>query len=354
MSERSEIITESDSSKLKEVKSSRAALSRHSKSRSMINIRPKTAKISSKEEIPSLNLKASPQESNSVSQSRPISSYQHRASSLPLADEQSPKSVKCRLSEDDIPIISEADHKLGNCYCHYCTCKKHICPEDYRRGMAVSSMYSSIYKHDYIKKFAPKSYPLYNMSNYMSRSGKIDFMTINRQDYKPFHRSITKGSRSDKELIKPVKFVASTSYANEFPNWGAVEFIHMKKVYSPYEESSTKLSNITTYSEAFCKKPQENSTSVVTDSTVSSIKTASNFNPVTSSKVFLGETTCMRDYKPTKKHNYATHVKASSQDNISVVSSASRFITNYGAEFVPKEIPKRLIKKKEFLWKAYR
>jgi hypothetical protein len=34
----------------------------------------------------------------------------------------------CPLDDDDLPAVSEMQHKVGNCYCHHCNCNNHQCP----------------------------------------------------------------------------------------------------------------------------------------------------------------------------------------------------------------------------------
>lgn len=46
------------------------------------------------------------------------------------AEETSPEN--CPLNSNEMPVVSEFEHCVGYCYCHYCTCDEHICPSKSR------------------------------------------------------------------------------------------------------------------------------------------------------------------------------------------------------------------------------
>lgn len=170
--------------------------------------RPLTAGHRNSKSTPHLAISQSPIKSlnQKLLSERPQSSHSNRNNTIPT----------CRLLQNDIPVVQEIDHKLGNCYCHYCSCKQHICPADKLKQMISSSAYTTVYKNDYTKKLILKSQPYYNYSNNIPLSGKIDFLTIHKRDYRPYSSADFRKSDSKPKLEKNVKFIASTNYTKDF------------------------------------------------------------------------------------------------------------------------------------------
>ena len=60
-------------------------------------------------------------------------------------------SIDCKMQE--MPPIGEMNHNLGNCYCHLCTCGKHICPGDNLKTQKyTASALTSNYQKEFTKK----------------------------------------------------------------------------------------------------------------------------------------------------------------------------------------------------------
>ena len=63
------------------------------------------------------------------------------------------RKIECILNKDDIPPICDNEHLLGECYCHLCTCGKHICPGDNLKTQKyIQSALRSNYQNDFTKK----------------------------------------------------------------------------------------------------------------------------------------------------------------------------------------------------------
>lgn len=56
----------------------------------------------------------------------------------------------CPLNSEEMPVVSEFEHCVGYCYCHYCTCSEHICPSKSRiNGISPRGVWNSNYQQTY-------------------------------------------------------------------------------------------------------------------------------------------------------------------------------------------------------------
>lgn len=122
----------------------------------------------------------------------------------------------CPLSDPEIGIISENDHRVGNCLCEHCTCGIHRCPYYKPRSYLP---YVSNYRANYSPK--PFDRPLKQPEkSYIPSQQKMDLNTTNHTDFVAY-------SLPNKILKKPVRqtrrleMVSKSAYNSDFANWGA-------------------------------------------------------------------------------------------------------------------------------------
>ena len=137
----------------------------------------------------------------------------------------------CPLSDPNLGIIPENDHRVGLCLCRFCTCNTHICKANKPPGPYLSSTFSTKYKREYRSKdfdVSLRGEP----QRYTPNTQKMDFVTSNSQFYspiKPEKRKMTPTipRRTQRELLE------RTSYANDYPNWGPYMVVREKTWHPP-------------------------------------------------------------------------------------------------------------------------
>jgi hypothetical protein len=160
------------------------------------------------------------------------------------------KTDKCPLSNPDIGVISENDHRNKMCLCPICTCGKHICPSSSIQDPYPTSIYSSQYMQNFQNKVQSKVPVIKYRGNFIPTS-QIYFETTNEDCYKP--HLIPEDSTTHKYTpLSPPKsaFSAKTSYANTFLNWGPGNLIPSMSPPKPVPES-TKFSSKSSYKDNF-------------------------------------------------------------------------------------------------------
>jgi hypothetical protein len=142
--------------------------------------------------------------------------------------------MACLLSDPDLGIITENDHKVGKCLCALCTCGKHRCPG--KRLVRYNSLESS-YQADY-KSHKPVAVPRAGpFLPYIQASGVMDLRSTMQTDYQP-PASPVKSEMLRVEAVSPqLAFVGSSSYAANYPDWGPSQ---PQIEHRPYYQSHTE------------------------------------------------------------------------------------------------------------------
>lgn len=128
----------------------------------------------------------------------------------------------CPLSRDDVPIVGEAEHCVGYCYCHHCTCGQHTCPGiELKREITAKSAWITSYKQDFKAKLpseAPVS-PKYTVENSQERYKPkySNLTTTNRDDFKAHTISPQRKQRAG-SLLYNLKHTTRSSYSKDFPD----------------------------------------------------------------------------------------------------------------------------------------
>ena len=124
----------------------------------------------------------------------------------------------CPVSDPDLGLISENDHRVGLCICRFCTCSEHICPSVMPREPYLKSTLYSKYQDEYKKKpFDSNLCP--SGRRYYPNTQRMELKTTAGNDYtlKELPKRVKKEERPS-----PVKTRLNniTSKGNDYPNWG--------------------------------------------------------------------------------------------------------------------------------------
>jgi hypothetical protein len=101
------------------------------------------------------------------------------------AEETSPEN--CPLNSDEMPVVSEFEHCVGYCYCHYCTCGEHVCANKLKMNtVSPRAVWSTNYQQTYKEHknilaataLSFKDHNEYNPSNF-----KIESTTTQKVPY---------------------------------------------------------------------------------------------------------------------------------------------------------------------------
>ena len=122
----------------------------------------------------------------------------------------------CPVSDPDLGLISENDHRVGLCICRFCTCKQHVCPSVMPPEPYLKSTLYSKYQKEYKQKpFDTNLRP--SGRRYYQNTQRMDLLTTAGKDYTPKELP-----RRPKTQIKatPVKTRLNniTSNANDYPD----------------------------------------------------------------------------------------------------------------------------------------
>lgn len=135
-----------------------------------------------------------------------------------------------------------------------------------------------------------------------------------------------------------LKFAGSSNYKQEYPNWGAYEFINVGKYKRSLSKRQLNLSPTTTYSENFKKLGEVRTQSQKRIETRSPILGYANMEKETNSKL---------SYKPINKEDFARRASNKNFGIIPLESPKSAYKTLYSSEFQNKESNTLLLKKKK-------
>lgn len=142
--------------------------------------------------------------------------------------------MACLLSDPELGIITENDHKVGKCLCLLCTCGKHRCPG--KRLVRYNSLESS-YQADYKAHKAVAATRAGPFLPYIQPGGVMDLRSSMRVDYQP-PVSPVKSEMMRVEAVSPqLPFVGSSSYSADYPDWGPTQ---PQIEHRPYHQSHTE------------------------------------------------------------------------------------------------------------------
>lgn len=135
-----------------------------------------------------------------------------------------------------------------------------------------------------------------------------------------------------------LKFAGSSNYKQEYPNWGAYDFINVGRYKRSLSKRQLNLSPTTTYSENF-----KNLGEVRTQSQ----KRIENRSPIIGYSDMEKETVSKLSYKPINKEDFPRRASNKNFGIIPLESPKSAYKSLYSNEFHNKESATILLKKKK-------
>ena len=154
----------------------------------------------------------------------------------------------CLLSDPEIGIITENDHKVGKCICHLCTCGHHLCPSlPLPRFRNYSTSYQRSYrrlKTEAVKKVVPYL-PFY------TQPGGMELKSSMKCDYQAPRSPVKVAITHTRSSSPKFNFIASSSYAAAYLDWGPAAPNHEKRPYFPSRLCDVKFKGTSTYQQHY-------------------------------------------------------------------------------------------------------
>ena len=172
--------------------------------------------------------------------------------------------MDCPLDVMDLPIQGECNHIIGDCYCYMCNCGKHQCPSNtnYKRT-SPTGIYRSIYKSAFSHHPATPALTYIREGELLHSKQKMLLQTTQKVEYEKFTPEPIESYNCQTKPGILYKFVTSSTYQSDFPNWESYKRPH-KKDPAKYSVSPIKFSAVSTYGQDFQKhevKSEEKKTS---------------------------------------------------------------------------------------------
>lgn len=204
---------------------------------------------------------------------------------------------ECPLAHPDFGPMGEIDHYVGRCYCHFCTCSLHICPNAYKRARLTQTLGASSYREAFRSLQGGEPAKQINVQPpYTANVQPMDFMTTTQRDYQPF--TITSSPHSKPSTApNSLKFTFRSSYQAEFPNWGSGDSQAEKRPQYPYRGDEVKMDLRTTYAQTYKLPPVK--------AEINKLNSTSTSFSVSAGSEFYGETTSQKEYRSPEKHHFA-------------------------------------------------
>lgn len=249
--------------------------------------------------------------------------------------------IDCVLSDPELPLVSEIDHKIGKCYCHLCECGKHICPSvnkmryTYNKGNFLTS-----YKVQYDPRDVDPSLnsPIFKRKLQTQGSPrrsdvKMDLTTTKQQDFQlPSTVDQPKPAYySQATTTHDLKFTGRSAYQVNFPNWGPNEIERMRHASLPYRGHEIKFNPSTTYGSEF-RRGSLSKEEPPRRKTTGGIDLMSK-SPISPSKNFFAQTTSGSTYRDHTSKRLPTRKMIINEEYTPVMHSPSHFDTIYRNQF---------------------
>lgn len=230
---------------------------------------------------------------------------------------------QCLLDRSDLSIVSENDHRVGLCLCKYCSCGLHKCAYVSRRKASVPlvTSYQTSYRGKQAGKRENRQRDLYAPNPH-----KMDLETTNQREYRPFAVEY-KSNESQRPEASSVHFTARSSYAAEYPNWGAIDAVQEHSPKYPVRGSEVRFQGSSTYKRTF-NRP---------DSAVSARTRSSQSR---STLLFSGyegvdQSTAQRTYIPPSSIHMSATVHRPKEEYVQVAASPYHFTSKSRTDFKP-------------------
>ena len=243
--------------------------------------------------------------------------------------------IDCPLSNPDLPIVSDTEHKAGHCFCHHCSCGLHTCPGGINKYSGSTSLSrSSKYKQDYKLKHGQRETPIIpqEYKSFLKTSTSSKHLSTNQSEYT--QQDIIKSESFKPSSMKSnMKFSGRTSYERDFTEWKC-EQNRLMSPNNPYRGYMVKnWHNESTYKNTFRGDQMQQSKIMTQSSHIKSI-----VNPGESGQFYTTSGTFYKNEKNIGPSTTDIAVLRNKKEIYKLSSSKGHYITAYNAEFVPKPI----------------
>ena len=238
----------------------------------------------------------------------------------------------CPLSDQDIGIISENDHRVGLCLCQYCTCGNHMCPSTKLYEPYPLSSFKTKYQENFKKYRFDR--PLRNEpKKYVPNKLSMDFETTNQREFKPFKIEYQKAQES-RSLTPTANGATITTYKNEFPDWGPNYVEYHKRFHPPVRSTELQFVGRSSYRDTFKTSDPYLQDLYKTD--ISKLNAFGSTLQLGPKEKFRDETTHKREFADYSKIDVNASIKVRAAPAVISNNSKSHFKTTHQKTFTPK------------------
>lgn len=163
---------------------------------------------------------------------------------------------ECPLSDPNLGIVSDVEHRAGACLCPLCTCGEHVCPG--RRSFNVHMSFRTSYSVAFPRHKTPAAGKRRaSAQTYQPKPWKLESESSMHRDFPPHPYSGQPPPvlRSLSPSLKPSVSVSSTH--KDFPNWGPPGIVPTKHPpVRPTRLGELKFSGQSSYDLHYCTRSQ--------------------------------------------------------------------------------------------------
>lgn len=162
--------------------------------------------------------------------------------------------MDCPLSDPNLGIVTEAEHRGGACLCPLCTCGEHICPG--RRSVSGHVGFRTSYSLAFVPpKIESVGRRRPAAKTYHPAPWKLEKQSSMQRDYPP-HPCSDPPHPEARSLSPPLKIAVSVSSTHkDFPNWGPTGAVPSKHAPSrPIRLGELKFQGQSSYDLHYCTR----------------------------------------------------------------------------------------------------
>jgi hypothetical protein len=239
---------------------------------------------------------------------------------------------ECVLDNPDLDIIPEAHHLTGQCLCHLCTCKKHVCK--YPRPSTVKGSFKTHYQRNF--KIQPIEPQPPKKVTYVYHPRNLCFYgeSSQKKDYRPHSLTPTPKQENVRSVTPTYKFIGNTHYQSQYPDWGPVAHDIYEKP-QPSHYTNLRFNGISSYSDSY--KPVSSSFNYKHGRAISSRESQSRASVLNKSAYDIPETTNNKYFKQYSGNNYNSLVQRRAYDYVPTCFSPAQYKSSNQRTYVHQE-----------------
>ncbi|CAG9315196.1 unnamed protein product [Blepharisma stoltei] len=242
----------------------------------------------------------------------------------------------CPLSNPNIGIISENDHKNHQCICELCSCGTHKCPAKLNDPYPIS-MYRSQYKNEFIKGQCAKTSPIRSAENTYSHY-PITYETTNEKDFKPICKNPPKVSSKGYPTPPPQSNIfAQTSYSSSYLNWGTNNPYYVKQSRVQHNDERLRLSSSTSYKDSF--KPANSNELLAAQQKNKEIKNLISMKTLKEREILIRESESKKEFKDFSKSSIIDKATKPDESLLKQKITDNHFMSTVKKDFYRTQTP---------------